>query len=198
MESKCQMISRIDHVSLAVKDFRKALDFFEKIFGATAGAGAREDRLKYFWQIFSLGDLSRLEIMEPTGAGSFLDNFLSNKKDGGVHHMTLETPDILEFKKHLEDHGIPYFGYAEIGDIWKELFIHPRDAFGLLIQVAQMSDPNDYLPDPIRHKHGKRWTVEKTGDGCALTIAHPGGGKVRFDMSPEEINELITDLKKAV
>jgi len=198
MKSTNPMISRIDHVSLAVKDFRKARDFFEKIFGAVTGVGAKENALKYFWNIFSLGDLSRLEIMEPTSDGSFLDNFVSTKKDGGVHHMTLETPDIQKFKNHLEDHGIRYFGYAEIGDIWKELFIHPRDAFGVLIQVAQMSDPNDYLPDSVKHQHGKRWSVEKTEDGVTLTLAHPGGGTMRFDMRPEEIDELIDDLKNAI
>lgn len=198
MKPKKPMISRIDHVSLAVKDFDRARNFFEKIFGAMPGLGAEENGLKYYWNIFSLGDLSRLEIMEPTGDGSFLDNFLSAKKNGGVHHMTLETPDIRIFKDHLEDHGIPYFGFAEIGDIWKELFIHPKDAFGVLIQVAQMSDPNDYLPDSVKHKPGKRWSVEKTDAGATLTLAHPGGGMVKFDLSPGEIDDLVADLKNII
>ncbi len=192
------MISRIDHISLAVKDFKAAKDFFERIFGAVPGAGATDDAMKYFWNIFSLGDLSRLELMAPTGDGSFLDNFLASGKDGGVHHITLETADIQKFKQHLEDHQIPYFGYAELGDAWKELFIHPRDAFGILIQVAQMSDPDDYLGDTVRHGKGKRWHIESSDDGITLIMAHPGGGKMRFDMNRHEIAALIDDLKRIV
>jgi methylmalonyl-CoA/ethylmalonyl-CoA epimerase len=198
METADKIISRIDHVSLAVKDFGKAKDFFEKIFGAVQGVGAREDALKYFWNIFSLGDLTRLEIMEPTGDGSFLDNFLSGKKNGGVHHITLETPDIQTVKEHLEKNNIPYFGYAEVGDAWKELFIHPKNAFGVLIQVAQMTDPDDYLANSVKHGREKRWSVEKTAGRFALTLAHPGGGKVRLDMNAEDITKLIDDLKEAI
>ena len=192
------MISRIDHISLAVKDFKKAKNFFEKIFGAVIGVGAKEDALKYYWNIFSLGDLTRLEIMEPTGDGSFLDNFLSNKKDGGVHHITLETPDIQKVKHHLEDNNVPYFGYAELGDFWKELFIHPKDAFGVLIQVAQMTDPDDYLAASLRHGKGKPWSVEKTDAGVSLVLAHPGGGKMRLELNTDDITTLIDDLKAAV
>ncbi|MDX9819179.1 MAG: VOC family protein [Desulfococcus multivorans] len=194
-EEQKPMISRIDHVSLAVKDFKQAREFFEKIFGAVRGVGAREESLKYFWNIFSLGDLSRLEIMEPTGQGSFLDNFLSPRKTGGVHHMSLETPDIQKFKAHLDHHGIPYFGYAEIGEIWKELFIHPRDAFGVLIQVAEMADPNDYLAETVKHPEGSRWTIQKNAAGARLALAHPGGGTLAVNLSPEEIGALVADLQ---
>lgn len=189
------MISRIDHISMAVKDFGRAKAFFETVLGAAPGAGAKDDHLKYFWQIFTLGDLTRLELMEATGEGSFLDNFLALKKDGGVHHITLETPDIFETIKHLETHGIPYFGFSELGDAWKELFIHPKDAFGVLIQIAQMSDPDDYLGESARHGRGKRWGVEKSGSEFVLTFSHPGGGKVRLEMSRDEIASLMDELR---
>ena len=77
------------------------------------------------WQIFSLGDLSRLEIISPTGEGSFLDGFLKDK-EGGVHHITLQTPDLREAMANLDKQGIPFFGYNEYpGGVWKGIFIHP-------------------------------------------------------------------------
>jgi methylmalonyl-CoA/ethylmalonyl-CoA epimerase len=192
------MISRIDHVSIAVKDFNRARAFFETVFGALPGQGAKDDHLKYFWQIFSLGDLSRLELMEATGEGSFLNNFLASKQIGGVHHITLETPDIQHMMRHLEKNDIPFFGFSELGDAWKELFIHPRDAFGILIQIAQMSEPDDYLGESVKHGHGKRWSVEKAGPEFILTLAHPGGGKVRLTLSREEIQAFINDLENVI
>lgn len=182
------MISRIDHVSIAVNDYERALRFFRKLLGAVPGAGMEDPNMKYVWQMFSLGDLSRLELMHPTGSGSFLDGFLS-KREGGVHHITLETPDIEKFRRFLEEEEIPYFGRADLGEMWKELFIHPRDAFGVLIQVAQFH-PDDWLADSEKMPPGRRFSVVKSDGGCALTLAHPGGGKASIALSAVEARGL--------
>jgi len=76
------LISRIDHVSIAVRDQAKAEHFFRDILGAVPGAGMDDPRTRFFWQLFSLGDLSRLEIISPTASGSFLDGFLSQREAG--------------------------------------------------------------------------------------------------------------------
>ncbi|MBW1768829.1 MAG: VOC family protein [Deltaproteobacteria bacterium] len=191
------MISRIDHVSLAVKDYEKALDFFQNVLGVVPGKGGPDESLKFFWRQTSMGDLSRLELICPTGEGSFLDGFLKDKKDGGVHHITLETPDIREAKKKLEENNIPYFGYNEIRDDWKELFIHPKHAFGVLIQIAEFN-PDDELDDSVKFPRGQKWSAGKKDNGCTVDFAHPGGGKVRVDLTREEIERLIRDLKETI
>ena len=188
------MISRIDHISLAVNDYEKARRFFTEILGAVSGTAAEDDQMKYFWNIFSIGDLSRIELIAPTGEGSFLDNFLKDKKDGGVHHITMETPDIYQAKKHLDENGIPYFGFKEYGNAWKEFFIHPKDAFGILIQIAEMN-PNDYLGESVKFTSGQRWAVQANEKGGTLTFAHPGGGKAALEMTKTEIKELIRGLE---
>ncbi|MBW1849495.1 MAG: VOC family protein [Deltaproteobacteria bacterium] len=187
------MISRIEHISLAVNDYEKAVHFFQNILGAIPGAGAEDSSLKFYWQIFSLGDMSRLELIKPTGEGSFLDNFLSNKKDGGVHHITLQTSDIQKTRDCLEKENIPYFGYNDFGDVWKELFIHPKDAFGILIQIAQLN-PDDYLDDSVKFTNSRRWSVQRSEEGCELHLCHPGGGKVELKLTDKERKALIKDL----
>ncbi len=189
------MISRIDHVSIAVKDYEKALDFFQNILGAVPGTGMKDDEQKYFWQLFSLGDLSRIELMTPTGNGSFLDNFLAKKKTGGVHHITMQTPDIQAAMKRLDERNIPYFGFSDLGETWKEVFIHPKDAFGILIQIAQF-DPDDWLGQVVKLPQGTKWIAEKSDNTCKLQFAHPGGGHVELELTKEEIKSLISDLSK--
>lgn len=189
------MISRIDHVSIAVRDYEKAFHFFSRLMGAVPGARADDSNMKYVWQLFSLGDLSRLELMKPTGSGSFLDNFLRDK-DGGVHHITLETPDIEKMKQWLEEQDIPYFGYANLGGTWKELFIHPRDAFGVLIQIAEFN-PDDWLPESEKMKGRRPFAVSQAREGLSLTLRHPGGGRVAVELTPEEARELAAELAKA-
>ena len=191
------MIARIDHVSIAVKDHEKAERFFRKILGAVPGTSAADPATKYFWQLYSLGDLSRLELISPTGPGSFLDGFLKSK-DAGVHHITLQTPDMQKTMDHLRTHGIPFFGYNEYpGGVWTEIFIHPRHAFGVLIQIAQF-EADDWLSDQVKFSRGTKWQIEKTADGAKLIFAHPGGGKTSLELNREELTRLSSALEQAL
>jgi methylmalonyl-CoA/ethylmalonyl-CoA epimerase len=190
------MISRIDHVSIAVKDQEKAEHFFRDILGAIAGSGANDPVSKFFWQLFSLGDLSRLEIISPTADRSFLDGFLQDR-EGGVHHITLQTPDIRRAMAYLEAQCIPFFGYNEYpGGIWKEIFIHPRHTFGVLIQIAEF-EAADWLSEKVKLPPETRWQVEKTEAGATLTFAQPGGGKVSLKLDHGELKKLTELLQKA-
>ncbi len=190
------MILRIDHVSIAVKDQEKAEHFFRDILGAIDGVGAGDPSSKYFWRLFSLGDLSRLEIISPTGEGSFLDGFLKDR-EGGVHHITLQTTDIRKAMAHLEAQGIPFFGYNEYpGGIWKEIFIHPRHAFGVLIQIAEF-EASDWLSEKVKFPPETKCQVQKTQNGATITFAHPGGGKVSLKMDRRELKKLIESLEQA-
>lgn len=186
------MISRIDHIALAVKDYKQAYKFFNTVFGAIPGSSSKIDDMKYFWQNMYLGDLTRLELLTPTGPGSFLDGFLA-KKDGGVHHITMQTSDIKKAAEHLNRHGIPYFGYHEYGSVWKELFIHPKHAFGVLIQIAEFN-PDDWIAPEVTMKDEKKIILEKHGNGCTIKFAHPGGGTVAINLNCDEMRSLCNEL----
>ena len=190
------MILRIDHVSLAVKNYERAVEFYTKILGATPQTHGRDTNLQYYWEIFELGDLSRLEIIRPTGKESFLKNFFK-KKEGGIHHLTLQTPDIEMTRKFLENNEIPYFRYRNYGNTWNELFIHPKDAFGVLLQIAEFR-PDDWLDSSSKMPEGEKWIVSRSNEKYNLTFTHPGGGKVKINLDREEIRKLIHDLKNVV
>jgi methylmalonyl-CoA/ethylmalonyl-CoA epimerase len=179
---------RIDHVSIAVQDYSKALDFFKAVCGCTEGARAHDAQKEFYWQILSLGDLSRLELITPTGEHSFLHPFLKGRK-GAVHHITLHTDNIFRAMAHLDASGIAYFGYHEYStEYWKEVFIHPRDAFGVLIQIAEFK-PDDFL-DPSLVQCTAPWTLERAPHGCTLSLAHPGGGRVSTELAHSQLRQL--------
>ena len=188
------MISRIDHVSIAVKDIDRAHDFLKKIAGLVPGVSATDNHLEFRWQIFSAGDLSRLELIHPTGPNSYLNKFLSDKQ-GGVHHITFETSDIHVTKTKLDQYQIPYFGFNDSNEAWKELFIHPRDAFGVLIQIAQFR-PEEWLHPGENLPNGQKWSVEDDDGHAQLIVAHPGGGKVKLSLDKSEISRLIKELEQ--
>jgi methylmalonyl-CoA/ethylmalonyl-CoA epimerase len=190
------MILRIDHIAIAVRDYEKAYRFFSNLLGAIPGSSSKDDRMKYIWQNLSLGDLSRLELLTATGAGSFLDGFLE-KKEGGVHHITMQTPDIKKAAAVLEKNGVPYFGYHEYGDFWKELFIHPKDAFGVLIQIAEFN-ADDWLAPGVRMPKGNKFEIKRAGDGYELTFPHPGGGTVTIPMTRGDIKDFQEEIGRIV
>ena len=186
------IINRIDHVSIAVRDFRKAAGFFTRVLGAAPGAASSDKGLKFLAETFSLGDLSRIELMTATRVGSFLDRFLAERE--GVHHICLQTDDIRRARQRLDAEGVPYFGYNEYeGGGWKELFIHPRDAFGVLVQIAELT-PDDFIGNEAKLPEGARWRVEEGPSGKTLTLAHPGGGTVRVDLTGDEADRLAKEL----
>ncbi len=188
------MVLRIDHVSIAVNDYAKANSFFTKILGLIPGGAGKDDSSRYMFQIFSAGDLSRLELIAPTGGKSFLDNFLKDR-EGGVHHVTFQVQDIVATRRYLDAEKIPYFGFNDKCENWKELFIHPSVAFGVLLQFSEFN-PSEWLNESESITDNKRWDIRKEGDMALLSIAHPGGGKVDAKFSGEEIDRFIEDLLK--
>ena len=189
------MIERIDHISLAVKDIEKAKTFFCDVLGLVPCAWSVLEDLKYLGQVFSAGDLTRVEMITPTGSGSFLDKFLAERE--GVHHICFQTLDIAKAKKYLDEKGIPTFGYNDAYDDWKELFIHPRDAFGVLIQIAQFN-PEEFLVEPLRFPPDVKWEINPASDGVTLTTAHPGGGKSKLELTKEEAKKLAEEIMEKI
>jgi len=188
------MILRIDHVSIAVRDYKKADAFFTKLLNIIPGGAGKDESSKYFFQVYSAGDLSRLELIAPTGDKSFLDNFLK-EREGGVHHITFQVPDIKAARRYLETENIPYFGYNDKCENWKELFIHPSAAFGVLIQFAEFN-PHEWINESETVKGNNQWEIRKEGNKALFSLLHPGGGKAETCLSGDEIDLLIDDLLK--
>jgi methylmalonyl-CoA/ethylmalonyl-CoA epimerase len=82
------------------------------------------------------GSDTRLELIAPAGDDSFIARFLG-QKGSTVHHLTFEVTDIREAARVLREYGIEPFGYREDAEWARELFIHPRDAGGVLIQLFE-------------------------------------------------------------
>ncbi len=179
-------------MAIAVREYDKAFAFFTSLFGAVPGATVEDPQLKYRWQLMSMGDLSRIELLKMTGAGSFLEGFLANR-EGGVHHITLQTANLKKAADILKNRGIPYFGYREYGNNWKELFIHPRDAFGVLIQIAEFN-ADDWLSPEVKFHEGDKFKVAASNGGCSITFAHPGGGTVDIGLDLDEMTKLRNEL----
>ncbi len=137
------MIKRIDHISIAVRDLEKARHFFVDVLGGKELFSAPIEGQKFRWTTIELGTSCFVELIDPLGREGFVHRFLENRGEG-PHHITIQVDDIGEICRLLAEKGVPTFGLAEPFPSWKEVYVHPKHAFGTLIQFAEFN-PLDWV-----------------------------------------------------
>ena len=132
----------VDHVAIAVRDVRRSIPFFTDALGASfLFSGERRDQ-GFRWAQFRFPGGGKIELVTPLGPEGFVWRFLERRGEG-VHHVTLKVPDLQASIAHLEGLKIPLFNVSLDNPGWKEAFIHPRDANGTLVQLAQSAMSDD-------------------------------------------------------
>ncbi len=127
-------------VAFAVGDLDSAREFFQDVLGAEFDPVQNVKEFHFRYQPFRLGG-SEMQLMCPYDPSSVISHFLM-KRGQGFHHVTLEVEDLDEAVRELAAKGVNVASrhrYQEEleGSSWKDAFIHPRDAFGVLVQLIQ-------------------------------------------------------------
>jgi len=134
------MIGRLNHVAIAVPNLEKASRLYRDSLGAKVSAPLALPEHGVTVVFVELPN-SKVELLEPLGAGSPIAKFLEKNPDGGMHHMCFEVDDILASRDHLKASGARVIGSGEpkIGAHGKPvLFLHPKDFQGALIEIEQV------------------------------------------------------------
>ena len=128
-------VTKLDHVAVAVWKVDEHLSFITRLFGMKVAGRFRNEDEHYAGVTLDVpGTNTQWEVMEPTTDDSFLARFLK-ERGPGLHHVTFQVEDVERAAEILRASGIEPFGKVRVGPTWKELFIHPRDAGGVLIQL---------------------------------------------------------------
>jgi methylmalonyl-CoA/ethylmalonyl-CoA epimerase len=132
--------ARLDHVAVGVHSIDHALLFYRDVLGGVPQKAGHNKRMKFRAVTVRLPNGGRIELLEPSGPDSFMVRFLEGRGEG-FHHITVIVPDIHQAIATLEARGItPVQVNLERPD-WQEIFVHPRDAHGALIQIVQSNRP---------------------------------------------------------
>ncbi len=134
------VIERFDHVSIAVPDSEIAQALVDLLGGTHIGGGLSHEE-DFRWIQFDLPEQGRLEMISPVVEDK--DNFLNRYLDEhgeGVHHLTFKVPDIHRAVARANELGFTVVGFDDTKDDWKEAFVHPASAHGVLIQLAEFPD----------------------------------------------------------
>lgn len=130
------MIKRIDHVALAVPDAEEVSALMSKLFGFKLVERKSDPKAGFVSHMISSEDV-RLEILQPAGPQGMIQKFIE-KRGAGLHHVSIQVDDLDAEMKRLKGLGVQFVSEEpmQMNDA-KLIFVHPRSAGGLLIELAQ-------------------------------------------------------------
>lgn len=125
----------LDHVAIALRDVSETLRALVAAFGARVMFGGAN--LGFRAMQVDAGGMA-IELLEPWNveANDFLARFLDRSGEG-PHHLTFKTDDIARELERAAAAGYDPVGVSIDNPWWKEAFIHPRQAGGTVVQIAQ-------------------------------------------------------------
>ncbi|MDI1346179.1 MAG: methylmalonyl-CoA epimerase [Pseudolabrys sp.] len=132
------MIGRLNHVAIAVRDIAKAAVYRDTLGAEISAKVAQPDH--GVSTVFITLPNTKIELLEPLGAGSPINKFLEKNPDGGIHHLCYEVSDIIAARDTLKAQGARVLGDGEprIGAHGKPvMFLHPKDFCGTLVELEQ-------------------------------------------------------------
>ena len=137
----------LDHVAVAVERQAEAWpryggDLPSRWIGGGGTAG--------FWSaqvVYANG--MKVEVLEPylVEQNDFLRRFL-DRNGPGPHHLTFKVKDIRNALRVAEEAGYRPVGVNLENEWWMEAFLHPKDAPGVVVQLAQSNQGGDWGNDP--------------------------------------------------
>ena len=137
------MITRIDHIGIAVQNINDALKFFQDALGIELDHVALEEAGRTRVAFMPVGALD-VELVEPQDAESGLGKFLA-KRGEGIHHICFEVDDIEAALARLKKHGAQLIDETPRTNSsgMRFAFIHPKSAHGVLIELYQRPKTED-------------------------------------------------------
>jgi catechol 2,3-dioxygenase-like lactoylglutathione lyase family enzyme len=137
----------LDHVAHAVRSWQDAWPLYAGQLGAEWSSGGESIGFAPAQVRFANG--SRIELLRPhaTASNDFLARFL-DRSGPGPHHLTFKVPDIRLAIDAAREAGFDPIGVDLRDPEWKEAFIHPKQATGIVVQMAEAAGPGWSSPPP--------------------------------------------------
>ena len=133
------MITRLNHVAIAVPDIGSAATKYRETLGAEVSEPQDLPDHGVTVVFVEVGN-TKIELITPLGQDSPLSNYMRKNPGGGIHHLCLEVPDIATAAEDLGGSGVRIIGDGKpsIGAHGKPvLFLHPKEFDGALIELEE-------------------------------------------------------------
>ena len=134
------MIGKLNHIAIATPKLDEAVETYKNMLGVKISSPI--DQIDHGVKaVFIELPNTKIELLEPLGEKSPIENFLEKNKKGGIHHICFEVEDINSAILSLEKDGATVLGdgEAKIGAHGNPvIFLHPKDFNGTLIELEEV------------------------------------------------------------
>lgn len=129
------LVSRVDHLAIAVPDLGAVVPLYVDLLGGEPIAGGDDETLRIRTLQLRFPPGVKVELVAPLDAESYLTAYLA-KRGPGFHHLTCFVPDVVAASQQLDESGFQTVDLKTGTGVWDETFIRPSSAFGALIQLV--------------------------------------------------------------
>lgn len=141
------LLTRLDHVGIACRDLRRAIDMYRETFGVgvltleeNEEQGVREAMLAVGPSGVGPGSLGvgYIQLLEPLGPDTPVGRFIARRGEG-IHHVGYRVEDIREALATVAGTGIRLVDdRPRHGSMGASIaFLHPGDLGGVLTELVQ-------------------------------------------------------------
>ena len=120
----------VDHVVIRVKDIDEGISTWRDKFGMELERTAESEALGIKQAFFPMATGGFIEIVAPTSDESAVGRAVESRGEG-LHTLAMEVDDLDATVKDLESKGVQLIGVGG-----PQVFIHPKSANGILVQLS--------------------------------------------------------------
>lgn len=130
------MITKVDHIGIAVKSLEAAKAYYENCLGLTCEKIEEVESQQVRTAFFAAGEV-HVELLEPTSDESPIAKFLE-KNGEGIHHVAFATDDIQGQLTQARDGGCKLIHEEPFEGAGDKLvaFLHPKSTHGVLTEFC--------------------------------------------------------------
>ncbi len=138
------MLTRIDHVGLAVRDLDEAIAFYARAFGVHVVHEEVNEEQGVREAMLAVGDSGAcIQLLAPLRPDSPIGKFLERSGEG-IQQVAYGVDDIDAASAQLREQGVRLlYDEPRRGTAGSRVnFVHPKDAMGVLVELVEAaSDP---------------------------------------------------------
>jgi len=130
-------MERLDHIGIAVRDLRAALETWRRVLGVSPGPIEEVPEEGVRLAFFRAGEV-RVELLEPLSGESPVARFIERRGEG-VHHVAFAVPDARAALERTKAAGIAAIDKEPRlrGKNRRIAFLHPKTLNGVLVELVE-------------------------------------------------------------
>ncbi len=136
-------MNKIEHLGIAVKDISEATKVYTKLLGYEHYKTEVVESEAVTTRFFKCGE-NKLELLEAKSEDSAIAKYIE-KRGEGIHHVAFAVDDIRAEVERLKGEGFRILNEEPkrgADNKWV-VFVHPKSANGVLVELCQDINNND-------------------------------------------------------